>query len=297
MNRRTFSRRIAVAVGSAAGLKALDWLDRDERSSALAVRRLGGRGPGVILLHGLFGSGASWMPAARLLAQEARLVVPDLLGFGSSPKPAGEYTVEEHLRWLERLFSAGGEWTVVGHSMGCVLAARAATRWTGRIRSAVLFNAPAFGSPGSRRERLSRHNFLTRASTWSPVAGRVICEASCLSRPVLTRVAPLWRRELPRDVVRDYFRHTWNSYESSFRHLIVERDFVADLAELRVPLLVVQGSHDGLADPPSAVRWPSSVRVETVAGADHTSLLLPDGSGAAAVLRRVLAAGRGLARG
>ena len=62
---------------------------------------------------------------------------------------------------------------------------------------------------------------------------------------------------------------------------------MADRAELRVPLLVVQGSEDGLADPSSAVRWPSSVRVETVAGAGHTSLLLPDGSGAAAVLRGV----------
>jgi pimeloyl-ACP methyl ester carboxylesterase len=236
------------------------------------------------------------MPAARLLGQEARLVIPDLLGFGSSPKPPVEYTVEEHLRWLDPLFSSDGEWTVVGHSMGCVLAARSATRWTARVRSVVLFNAPAFVSPESRRERLSRHNLLTRVSTWSPVAGRVICEASCLSRPLLTRLAPLWRRELPRDVVRDYFRHTWNSYESSLRHLVVERDLVADLAEVPVPLLVVQGSDDGLADPPSAVRWPSSVRVESVAGADHTALLLPDGSGVAAVLRRVLATKRGRAQ-
>ena len=48
-------------------------------------------GPAVLLLHGS-GPGttaAAWDPAVVALGPHHRVMAPDLLGFGSSPRPAG----------------------------------------------------------------------------------------------------------------------------------------------------------------------------------------------------------------
>lgn len=40
-----------------------------------------------MLLHGIPGSGAVWDPSARSLAVDNEVIVPDLLGFGTSARP------------------------------------------------------------------------------------------------------------------------------------------------------------------------------------------------------------------
>jgi pimeloyl-ACP methyl ester carboxylesterase len=46
-----------------------------------------GSGPDVVLLHGIPGSASAWDQVAARLAEEHRVVVPDLLGFGGSSRP------------------------------------------------------------------------------------------------------------------------------------------------------------------------------------------------------------------
>jgi len=41
-----------------------------------------------LLLHGLPGSGAGWGPVADVLSASHHVIVPDLLGFGASDRPA-----------------------------------------------------------------------------------------------------------------------------------------------------------------------------------------------------------------
>jgi 3-oxoadipate enol-lactonase len=48
-----------------------------------------GKGPTVVLLHSLLADAGSWAPLAARLAGRARLVVPNLPGFGDSPAVAG----------------------------------------------------------------------------------------------------------------------------------------------------------------------------------------------------------------
>lgn len=58
----------------------------------LAVRALGDpTAPALVLLHGLAGSNLYWGAAYDELAADSFLVVPDLLGFGSSPRPQADY--------------------------------------------------------------------------------------------------------------------------------------------------------------------------------------------------------------
>lgn len=50
------------------------------------VHRFGTAGPLVVLLHGIPGSAVDWKNVAELLARDHRVMVPDLIGFGRSPR-------------------------------------------------------------------------------------------------------------------------------------------------------------------------------------------------------------------
>ena len=53
----------------------------------LAIRLDKGTASPVVLLHGFPGNGADWEPVAHRLSGSFRVLVLDLLGFGSSPRP------------------------------------------------------------------------------------------------------------------------------------------------------------------------------------------------------------------
>src|SRR3972149_12070749 len=50
-----------------------------------------GQGTAILFLHGLAGSWRYWRRGLPELARDHALYVPDLLGFGRSPQPRGDY--------------------------------------------------------------------------------------------------------------------------------------------------------------------------------------------------------------
>ena len=55
--------------------------------------RMAGRGPVVLLIHGLLGSSHTWLGVMSILARNHTVVAPDLLGHGESAKPMGDYSL------------------------------------------------------------------------------------------------------------------------------------------------------------------------------------------------------------
>ena len=147
MRRRAFLTGAAAVAAAAGGLR---FLGEPRREGPLFVRRAGDGGPSLFCLHGLFASSAFWLRIADNLAGRFRLVMPDLVGFGQSPQPDADYTVDFHLRWLEPVLAEATRWTVVGHSMGCMLAAELGRTRPDIVDRVVLFNAPVYASAESR---------------------------------------------------------------------------------------------------------------------------------------------------
>src|SRR5476649_1131959 len=79
-----------------------------------------GQGTPVVLLHGFPLSGAIWHEQQKQLAEQYRVIVPDLRGHGRSPAPAGVYDMDLLARDVLALLDALQiqQAVIMGHSMG-----------------------------------------------------------------------------------------------------------------------------------------------------------------------------------
>src|SRR3954449_4498982 len=105
-------------------------------------------GPPVLLLHGS-GPGttaAAWDPLVAALAPRHRVIAPDLLGFGSTPRPAGSLRAAWTQQALELADALGLEsFAVVGNSVGAAIALSVANARPGAVTSVV--GVGAMGHP------------------------------------------------------------------------------------------------------------------------------------------------------
>jgi pimeloyl-ACP methyl ester carboxylesterase len=83
-----------------------------------------GRGPGVVLVHGLGGFAESWRHTVRALAPRATVYAVDLPGFGRSAKPRGPYRLSGFAEALHGFIDTLGlgHVSLVGHSLGGAVA-------------------------------------------------------------------------------------------------------------------------------------------------------------------------------
>lgn len=102
-----------------------------------------GRGPVVVLLHGLGGFAASWRRTVEALAAQATVYALDLPGFGRSGKPRVRYDLEFFAAalhgFLDALGIAGA--SLVGHSLGGAVAVRYALSRPARVDRLALLGA------------------------------------------------------------------------------------------------------------------------------------------------------------
>ncbi|MGZ4283098.1 MAG: alpha/beta fold hydrolase [Solirubrobacteraceae bacterium] len=239
-----------------------------------------GRGPDVLLLHGLGGTRASLFETAATLSRRYRVHAPDLPGFGSSSKPPlGAYDA----RWFADIMLGLMDqldipWAhVVGNSLG------------GRIAIEIGLNAP---------ERTGALGLLCPAVAWvrrslHPLVRALRPELGMLPHAIRRSVISmqLWSMFHDRDaidpavgdLVVDEFRRIYNSagaryaFWTAARNIYLEapfgrHGFYPRLAELRPPALWMWGSHDPLV--PAAfgrhvAKWLPDARQITIDRCGH----------------------------
>jgi len=122
--------------------RELDWRGTRLR---YAVR---GDGPPLVLVHGLGGTIENWRALAPSLAAEHRVLVPDLPGHGrSAPLPEApdvDALAEAVLGIVDAEEAGQAVW--IGHSLGGVVALRAAVLRPDAVRGVVLAAAAGIGS-------------------------------------------------------------------------------------------------------------------------------------------------------
>lgn len=101
-----------------------------------------GRGDPVVLLHGMGGEGARWMPTIEGLAPHMRVIAPDQIGFGQSDKPLTAYHSGVFAGFVAAFMKAIAvpKATLVGQSMGAAVALHVAVHRPGLVQRLVLVN-------------------------------------------------------------------------------------------------------------------------------------------------------------
>lgn len=79
-----------------------------------------GKGPAVLLIHGIGDSADSWREIVPALARHHTVIAPDLLGHGDSDKPRADYSLAAYANAMRDLLSVleVSRVSVVGHSLG-----------------------------------------------------------------------------------------------------------------------------------------------------------------------------------
>jgi cis-3-alkyl-4-acyloxetan-2-one decarboxylase len=192
----------------------------------------------VVLLHGVGANGKAWVILGELLqASERRVIIPDLLGFGDSPKPQwNEYSVQEHARAvIETLkkMRAKGPITIVGHSMGCLVATHIATIRPDLVKHLVLYEPPLYADDPEFRSHMRRRQYYF--ALYEFIA----------SHPQLafTQAQFYWR--LAKRLIG--FRLTqeqWVPFQRSLRNTIMRQTAYRELHNIKVPTDIIHGRLD-----------------------------------------------------
>jgi len=119
--------------------------------------RQAGRGPVLLLVHGITSSSESWARVIPGLARHFTVIAPDLAGHGESDKPRGDYSLGAHASTLRDLLVALGHEraTLVGHSLGGGIAMQLAYQFPDMCERLVLVDSGGLGREVSLLLRLA----------------------------------------------------------------------------------------------------------------------------------------------
>lgn len=223
--------------------------------AALHVGRLAarvvGHGPPVVLLHGLVGSGRYWDATYDTLAAHHQLVIPDLLGFGRSPRPPSGYGPEDHAASIVALLDevdAKEPAVVVGHSVGSLLALHLAATHATRVRGVIGFGPPIYRDADAARRHLGGMGPMARLFVLPGPLAALACAWVCNHRKLAARLAVLTHPSLPRAVAADSVEHTWASYTGTLTDVLLAGGAYRWLDVARCPVHLVAGDRDPVVD-------------------------------------------------
>jgi pimeloyl-ACP methyl ester carboxylesterase len=235
-----------------------------------------GKGEPLVLLHGLGGSQRVWDPVVARLRREYELIVPDLPGFGDSPRlPAGTepsaLTLAAAIRGLLDELELGRP-HLVGNSLGGWIALELARQ--GRARTVTLVS-PAGAS--TRAEALYARSLLALFRRATIGTQRLL--------PVLLRIRPA-RFALLAPLMAHGQRLEVSAAVDSGRSLARAPDFVATsrwlfshqiepFREVPCPVVIGWGRADRLLWPRQAERFRTLVpeaRLVTLPGVGHVPM-------------------------
>ena len=226
--------------------------------------------PNVVLLHGFAGSIGWWEDMIPALARDHHVITVDLLGHGGSEKPREGYGIEEQARRVSLVLDQLNvrRATIIGHSMGGAVATALIEQRRPLVASLVLLDS-ASGKDDSSLPFTAELGFV-------PVLGQAIRRV-VPDELIRNGLEPAFADgfDVPDRFVDDIRDMTYTSYDDSraasddFRE---EQPLAERLLDERVPLLVIFGSQDDIADPKSAQKYRAvpNARIVLMDGVGHS---------------------------
>jgi pimeloyl-ACP methyl ester carboxylesterase len=178
-----------------------------------------------------------WEPLVKKLDQAAwRVVTVDLLGFGRSPKPEwSPYDVTEHskaVRATLKKLKVDEPVVIVGHSMGCLVAAHVAMRRPKSVARLVLYEPPLFAD----LDEFKTHKAVRER--YFKVFEYILAHPEMLltKKRLLKLVRKLYGLRMSEE--------DWLPFERSLRNTIMQQSLYEDLQSVTMPTDIIYGRLD-----------------------------------------------------
>lgn len=232
----------------------------------------------LVLIHGLTGSKNYWKKELETISKTHQLLLVDLLGFGDSPKPNSEYSLNIQLNALEKIITKenfnDGNTVIVGHSMGAIISLALLAEHNNWFDGAVITGLPVFKDRNEFEEIMSGHGIFDRLA--SGKYGTLIC----MLHPIF--MTDYFKPDnLTDDVYQDAKKHTWQSYANSLNEIVIKTDLYAFPKAIKDKKMVfIHGTEDTTAPYKSAKEYAetfSNAEFITVKGGDHQFFLKEPG--------------------
>ena len=174
--------------------------------------------PAVVCLHGVTGSGRHFAHLAERLAPAHRVLAPDLLGHGDSPREP-PWRLGDHLDAIEGSVGEAAIW--LGHSFGGRLAFEHAARRPGAVERLVLLD-PAILLP-------------PHVALWAAENARRERVYGSFAAAVARRYEESQLHEAPREVVEAELRTHMVEEDDGWRYRYTQSCVVTAYAEMAAP--------------------------------------------------------------
>lgn len=211
-----------------------------------------------VLLHGIGSASGSWVRQLQA-AQHLRLRVLawDAPGYGDSDPvtadwPRADAYAERLWAWLDAL-GVNTPVTLVGHSLGALMAARAAVQAPQRVQRLVLLS-PAAGY-GNAEPAVREQKLRDRLATLERLGPQGMAQARGVA--MLSPGAPA---ELVA-AVQDSMSQVIPAGYTQAARLLAHGTLATDLARLTCPMAVASGNADGITTPASCQAVAQAARV------------------------------------
>ena len=251
--------------------------DRHERflkDGPLHARRLGDPAARpLVFLHGITGSRRYFERRVAPMAKSYRLVIPDLLGFGLSPKPHVDYTIPRFSQSVRRLLEdekiAGRRHVLVGHSLGALISIQYAIDHPGEVDALILMSLPRFSS----YEEAHRLFWLGSPSYRKLRKEHSIGENIAQFRRSGVDLFLKYLVKFPWGVLADCRKFTMRSLTSTLENCLLNYRLDDSLPSLPpMPVLLLHGLRDGVAPFDNIKHLPAEypfMRLEVIPSSGH----------------------------
>jgi 3-oxoadipate enol-lactonase len=229
-----------------------------------------GHGLPVVLLHAFPLNRSMWEPQIAALFGECRCIVPDLRGFGDSPK-AGPYSIDRYADDVVELLDAIqiDRAVIGGLSMGGYVALAIWRRHRSRVRALVLADTRAGADNAEGKQKRNDLIALAKAEGSIAIADKQITglvgKSTREKQPELVeRIRSIMAGEAPEGIA------------GALEAMRERPDSTDMLTTIDVPTLIVVGDEDVVTPPKEARAMHDAIpgsRLEVVTGAGHLSNL------------------------